>query len=127
MLFILLKTSWPSFHYLCSIVELHKHLTKHSFLQKALFDEGCIYVGVPPLYKVHVPLVCLVRRRHLFFSRKLNLFSHFLCKFQVERGKQVHYCYDDAELKQLQKTFPANASYNIQRFKGMISHTICYF
>lgn len=56
--------------------------------QKALFDEGCIYVGVPPLYK-------------------------------VERGRQAHYCYDDAELVRLQNTFPANASYNIQRFKGL--------
>nr|CAD1829116.1 unnamed protein product [Ananas comosus var. bracteatus] len=42
--------------------------------QKALFEEGCIYVGVPPLYK-------------------------------VERGKQARYCYDDAELIHLQKTF----------------------
>lgn len=56
--------------------------------QKTLFDEGCIYVGVPPLYK-------------------------------VERGKQAHYCYDETELKSLQNTFPANASYNIQRFKGL--------
>ncbi|KAK7378053.1 hypothetical protein VNO80_03489 [Phaseolus coccineus] len=56
--------------------------------QKALFDEGCIYVGVPPLYK-------------------------------VVRGKQVHYCYDDADLKKLQKSFPSNASYNMQRFKGL--------
>ncbi|KAF9595025.1 hypothetical protein IFM89_036043 [Coptis chinensis] len=56
--------------------------------QKALFDEGCIYVGVPPLYK-------------------------------VERGKQAHYCYDEAQLKTLQSTFPSNASYNIQRFKGL--------
>lgn len=56
--------------------------------QKTLFDEGCIYVGVPPLYK-------------------------------VERGKQAHYCYDETELKRLQNTFPANASYNIQRFKGL--------
>ncbi|GMP86461.1 hypothetical protein CsSME_00039231 [Camellia sinensis var. sinensis] len=56
--------------------------------QRALFDEGCIYVGVPPLYK-------------------------------VERGKQTYYCYDDAELKQLQRSFPSNASYNIQRFKGL--------
>ncbi|XP_010271775.1 PREDICTED: DNA gyrase subunit B, chloroplastic/mitochondrial-like [Nelumbo nucifera] len=56
--------------------------------QKALFEEGCIYVGVPPLYK-------------------------------VERGKQAHYCYDDAELKRLQNSFPSNASYNIQRFKGL--------
>ncbi|KAK1293559.1 hypothetical protein QJS10_CPB17g01668 [Acorus calamus] len=56
--------------------------------QKALFDAGCIYVGVPPLYK-------------------------------VERGKHAHYCYDDAELKLLLNTFPSNASYNIQRFKGL--------
>ncbi|KAI9159982.1 hypothetical protein LWI28_003982 [Acer negundo] len=56
--------------------------------QKALFDVGCIYVGVPPLYK-------------------------------VERGKQAHYCYDEAELKKLQSSFPSNASYNIQRFKGL--------
>ncbi|KAI7997200.1 hypothetical protein LOK49_LG10G01272 [Camellia lanceoleosa] len=57
-------------------------------LQRALFDEGCIYVGVPPLYK-------------------------------VERGKKAYYCYDDAELKQLQSSFPSNASDNIQRFKMM--------
>lgn len=56
--------------------------------QRALFDEGCIYVGVPPLYK-------------------------------VVRGKQVHYCYDDADLKKLQRSFPPNASYNMQRFKGL--------
>ncbi|OAY66338.1 DNA gyrase subunit B, chloroplastic/mitochondrial [Ananas comosus] len=56
--------------------------------QKALFEEGCIYVGVPPLYK-------------------------------VERGKQARYCYDDAELIHLQKTFPTSASYHIQRFKGL--------
>lgn len=56
--------------------------------QRALFDEGCIYVGVPPLYK-------------------------------VERGKQAYYCYDEAELKKLQRTLPSNASYNIQRFKGL--------
>lgn len=56
--------------------------------QRALFDEGCIYVGVPPLYK-------------------------------VERGKQAYYCYDDAELRKLQSSFPSNASYNIQRFKGL--------
>ncbi|KAF9595029.1 hypothetical protein IFM89_036047 [Coptis chinensis] len=57
-------------------------------MQKALFDEGCIYVGVPPLYK-------------------------------VERGKQAHYCYGKAQLKTLQSTFPSNASYSIQRFKGL--------
>ncbi|XP_023741310.1 DNA gyrase subunit B, chloroplastic/mitochondrial [Lactuca sativa] len=56
--------------------------------QRALFDEGCIYVGVPPLYK-------------------------------VERGKQAFYCYDESELKTLQSSFPSNASYTIQRFKGL--------
>ncbi|KAG4211639.1 hypothetical protein ERO13_A02G105903v2 [Gossypium hirsutum] len=56
--------------------------------QRALFDEGCIYVGVPPLYK-------------------------------VERGKQVHYCYHDADLQKVLSSFPQNASYNIQRFKGL--------
>ncbi|XP_065856202.1 DNA gyrase subunit B, chloroplastic/mitochondrial-like [Euphorbia lathyris] len=56
--------------------------------QKGLFDEGCIYVGVPPLYK-------------------------------VERGKQAYYCYGEAELKKIQRSFPSNASYNIQRFKGL--------
>ncbi|KAL3632568.1 hypothetical protein CASFOL_025552 [Castilleja foliolosa] len=56
--------------------------------QRALFDEGCIYVGVPPLYK-------------------------------VERGKQAHYLHDEAELRKLQSSFPSNASYTIQRFKGL--------
>ncbi|CAM6092289.1 unnamed protein product [Calypogeia fissa] len=56
--------------------------------QKQLFEAGCVYVGVPPLYK-------------------------------VERGKQATYCYDEAELQSLLKSFPSNASYNIQRFKGL--------
>ncbi|KAG7549432.1 Histidine kinase/HSP90-like ATPase superfamily [Arabidopsis thaliana x Arabidopsis arenosa] len=56
--------------------------------QRALFDAGCIYVGVPPLFK-------------------------------VERGKHADYCYDDADLKKITSNFPANASYNIQRFKGL--------
>lgn len=56
--------------------------------QRALFDGGYIYVGVPPLYK-------------------------------VERGKQAFYCYSEAELVKLQSEFPSNASYNIQRFKGL--------
>lgn len=56
--------------------------------QRSLFEEGCIYVGVPPLYK-------------------------------VERGRQIHYCYNEDDLKKLRKTFPVNASFNIQRFKGL--------
>jgi len=39
---------------------------------------------------------------------------------QVERGKQVYYCFDDAELRKIQSSFPQNASYNMQRFKGKI-------
>ncbi|KAF9593317.1 hypothetical protein IFM89_021073 [Coptis chinensis] len=38
---------------------------------------------------------------------------------EVERGKRAHYCYDKAQLKTLQSTFPSNASYNIQRFKDL--------
>nr|XP_043610947.1 DNA gyrase subunit B, chloroplastic/mitochondrial-like [Erigeron canadensis] len=56
--------------------------------QRALFDEGCIYVGVPPLYK-------------------------------VSRGKQSFYCYDEAELKKLQSSFPSHIIPTIQRFKGL--------
>lgn len=52
----------------------------------------------------------------------LASFNLLLLKCQVERGKQVYYCYDDAELKKLQNSFPPNASYNIQRFKGEKSH-----
>lgn len=36
-------------------------------LQRALFEEGCIYVGVPPLYKVWFP-------RNSFFLNKLFFF-----------------------------------------------------
>jgi hypothetical protein len=39
---------------------------------------------------------------------------------QVERGKQSHYCFDEQDLKSLLKGYPANASYHIQRFKGLI-------
>ncbi|BBM99346.1 DNA gyrase subunit B [Marchantia polymorpha subsp. ruderalis] len=56
--------------------------------QRQLFEAGCIYVGVPPLYK-------------------------------VERGKQSQYCYDEGELKALLKSYPSNATVNIQRFKGL--------
>ncbi|KAJ7558847.1 hypothetical protein O6H91_04G058500 [Diphasiastrum complanatum] len=56
--------------------------------QRSLFEDGFIYVGVPPLYK-------------------------------VERGKQIHYCFNDDDLKKLLRTFPSNASYNLQRFKGL--------
>ncbi|KAK6149054.1 hypothetical protein DH2020_016579 [Rehmannia glutinosa] len=48
-----------------------------------------------------------------------TLLLTFFFRYQVERGKQAYYCYDEAELKKLQSSFPANASYNIQRFKGL--------
>ncbi|MCG9886880.1 MAG: DNA topoisomerase (ATP-hydrolyzing) subunit B [Cyanobacteria bacterium] len=39
--------------------------------------------------------------------------------YKVERGRSHNYCYSDRELQQLLATFPANANYNIQRFKGL--------
>ncbi|KAG7033586.1 DNA gyrase subunit B, chloroplastic/mitochondrial, partial [Cucurbita argyrosperma subsp. argyrosperma] len=48
-----------------------------------------------------------------------TLLLTFFFRYQVERGKQAYYCYDEKELKRLQSSFPSNASYNIQRFKGL--------
>jgi DNA gyrase subunit B len=57
--------------------------------QRALVDQGYIYIACSPLYK-------------------------------VERGRSHYYCYSDRELTNLiQHEFPANASYTIQRFKGL--------
>lgn len=57
--------------------------------QRALVDQGYIYIACPPLYK-------------------------------VERGRSHYYCYSDRELNNLiQHEFPSNASYTIQRFKGL--------
>jgi DNA gyrase subunit B len=57
--------------------------------QRSLVDQGYIYIACPPLYK-------------------------------VERGRNHYYCYSDRELDRLVKhEFPANASYTIQRFKGL--------
>jgi DNA gyrase subunit B len=57
--------------------------------QRQLVDEGFIYIACPPLYK-------------------------------IERGRNHYYCYSDHELTNLiQHEFPANASYTIQRFKGL--------
>jgi DNA gyrase subunit B len=39
--------------------------------------------------------------------------------FKVERGKNYQYCYSERELSQHLATLPANANYNIQRFKGL--------
>ena len=54
-------------------------------------------------------------------SDKIKLTCSYLYwNNQVVRGKQAHYCYDDADLKKLKSSFPPKASYNIQRFKGMM-------
>jgi DNA gyrase subunit B len=39
--------------------------------------------------------------------------------YKVERGKNHYYCYSDRQLQQKLSEFPSNASYNIQRFKGL--------
>jgi DNA gyrase B subunit len=39
--------------------------------------------------------------------------------YKLERGRSHYYCYSDRELQQQISQFPANASYTIQRFKGL--------
>ncbi|MEL6439831.1 MAG: DNA topoisomerase (ATP-hydrolyzing) subunit B [Cyanobacteria bacterium J06621_8] len=39
--------------------------------------------------------------------------------YKLERGRNHQYCYSDRELEQRIAEFPANANYNIQRFKGL--------
>ncbi|GAB4541216.1 MAG: DNA topoisomerase (ATP-hydrolyzing) subunit B [Pleurocapsa sp.] len=39
--------------------------------------------------------------------------------YKLERGRNHYYCYSDRELQQRINEFPANANYNIQRFKGL--------
>ncbi|MEY2977098.1 MAG: DNA topoisomerase (ATP-hydrolyzing) subunit B [Prochlorotrichaceae cyanobacterium] len=56
--------------------------------QRAMVDQGFVYIACPPLYK-------------------------------VERGRNHHYCYNDRERDQIIAGFPANAKYDIQRFKGL--------
>ncbi len=56
--------------------------------QRALIEQGYIYIACPPLYK-------------------------------VERGKNHKYLYSDRELQEHVRTFPENANYTIQRFKGL--------
>jgi len=56
--------------------------------QRELVDQGFIYIGCPPLFK-------------------------------VERGRSIQYCYSERDLQTHLATFPANANYNIQRFKGL--------
>ncbi|MBW4542560.1 MAG: DNA topoisomerase (ATP-hydrolyzing) subunit B [Myxacorys chilensis ATA2-1-KO14] len=39
--------------------------------------------------------------------------------YKIERGRNHYYCYSDRDLQARIAEFPANASYNIQRFKGL--------
>ncbi|MEN9223329.1 MAG: LAGLIDADG family homing endonuclease, partial [Thermostichus sp. BF3_bins_97] len=57
--------------------------------QKALLEQGYVYIACPPLYKIE-------------WGRN-----------------NVRYCYSDAEKDQIVRSLPANTKYNIQRFKGL--------
>jgi len=39
--------------------------------------------------------------------------------YKLERGKNAQYCYSDNDLQAAISSFPPNANYNIQRFKGL--------
>jgi DNA gyrase subunit B len=39
--------------------------------------------------------------------------------YKVERGRNHQYCYSDRELQEILRSFPENANYTIQRFKGL--------
>jgi DNA gyrase subunit B len=39
--------------------------------------------------------------------------------YKLERGKNHYYCYSDRDLQDRIAELPANANYNIQRFKGL--------
>ncbi|OLP17079.1 DNA gyrase subunit B [Leptolyngbya sp. 'hensonii'] len=57
--------------------------------QRSLIEQGYVYIACPPLYK-------------------------------VERGRNHYYCYSDRELTTLiEREFPQNANYTVQRFKGL--------
>ncbi len=58
--------------------------------QRPIVEEGYIYIGCPPLYKL-----------------------------ERTRPRQVIYCYNDRELEAAKQALPAQASYTIQRFKGL--------
>ncbi|NJL87656.1 MAG: DNA topoisomerase (ATP-hydrolyzing) subunit B [Leptolyngbyaceae cyanobacterium SM1_1_3] len=57
--------------------------------QREMVDQGYVYIACPPLYK-------------------------------IERGRNHWYCYSDREMNQLiEREFPSNANYTVQRFKGL--------
>ena len=58
--------------------------------QRALFEQGKVFVAVPPLYKV-----------------------------ESKGKKKPVYCYDDAQLQAHLARLPEGGARNIQRFKGL--------
>jgi DNA gyrase subunit B len=58
--------------------------------QRSIVEEGYVYIGCPPLYKL-----------------------------ERTRPRQVIYCYNDRELEAAKQALPAQANYTIQRFKGL--------
>ena len=61
--------------------------------QRGLFEQGKVYVAVPPLYKVE--------------------------SGRAGKNNQPMYCYDEAQLQAHLATLPEGASRSIQRFKGL--------
>ena len=61
--------------------------------QRALFEQGKVFVAVPPLYKVEGK--------------------------GKGTAKKATYCYDERELQTYLKNLPEGSSYAIQRFKGL--------
>uniref|UniRef100_A0A7S0PRL6 DNA topoisomerase 2 n=1 Tax=Micromonas pusilla TaxID=38833 RepID=A0A7S0PRL6_MICPS len=61
--------------------------------QRALFEQGKVYVAVPPLYKVE--------------------------SGRAGKNNAPTYCYDEAQLQAHLATLPEGASRSIQRFKGL--------
>ncbi|MEN9227391.1 MAG: DNA topoisomerase (ATP-hydrolyzing) subunit B [Gloeomargarita sp. HHBFW_bins_205] len=58
--------------------------------QRPIIEQGYIYIGCPPLYKL-----------------------------ERARPREVIYCYNDRELERVKQELPAGAHYTIQRFKGL--------
>ncbi len=60
-----------------------------------------------------------------FYRYKKDLieqgYTYIACPplYKLERGRNHYYCYSDRQLQQKIAEFPANASYTIQRFKGL--------
>jgi len=58
--------------------------------QRQMIEQGFIYIGCPPLYKL-----------------------------ECNRPRREIYCYSDRHLQKVKQELPPNASYTVQRFKGL--------